>query len=1083
MLHIHYGNSVEQLGQRLIASRRQVMQDVLRQDWLIVQGHELGRWLQLQDAAEAGISANWTVLQPATAIWRLAHIIHPEVPSRNPLSLDSLALNLMAALPVLAGQGQHPHLTRFMQDRSDRQQLAFCRKLARQFDQYLVFRPDMIHRWESGRIADDEALQAAMWNATGAHCRWHWAAVLEWLATHHPDPSAPHDPDGSLPAHIDFFFLHTLSPGMLSAVQQLAAWTDISLYQWMPSREYWSDQRRLADDPAIDSQRSPGRQLLVSMGVQLREMTELLVSLNAPAEEHFEPFADEDDLLSRLRRSALDLREFVACEAIQPAQVNLSIHAAHSRRREVEICHDQLLDCFRRFPDLKPHQVLVVAPSIDHYASYIACQFSSTSQSRAIPWRLLSRQADLMASQSLMSLLKALSVSDVNRSVFEHLPLCQSGWGLSDDDLQAVLGWIERFGVFHSTVNRHRSADRDDDRAERQQHTPDKADKFSWRQSLQRLIEAALGIPTHGIHQGSGLSPIAGSDLSVVWQFCDLLSLWHRLHQSAQRSRTVLEWQRWMLSAVDALSGRDEVLSRSVQPVFDALASLVEDCHSAESADSSTSATLRLDADALMDHLGQQLDDVQPRSQGHAAGVLCADASAVRLMPARVIVALGLNDGEFPSTRPDHELDLIARHPRLGDRSRRLQDRELFLEWLLSARDALVLSYQGRDPNDHSVLAPSTLIAELQSLLDGSWQVDCQALGSQVLIEHPPQPFSSRYNRSPGLISYAHSFNHRADSQASKRFSSTLEGQGDLTDQSITPAMLIRTLSQSAAAYLQQGLQIRLDRGAEVIDEDPPVTLDALSRYRLITTLTDHQGAHPAVDAFSRSLSASPLLPDGRIGALMAGSLLTVTAAMLDQAQRLCGPAIANRPVRLALDRWLLEGELTDLHERGRVEVIAAKRGARHELAAWIRHLFWCASEPEATETHLLDREGKHLSFAPLAETNAKACLLDLLGLAEQARREPLLFWPATSLEALTRLAKEPQTLDGVIDDQAAVSRAIKQAMSKWFESDYGPAEGQREADRLVYRDWPWWQQQDACTIFMARAVQVFQPMRQHRHD
>lgn len=1072
MLHIHYGNSVEQLGQRLMASRDADSGDVLRQDWLIVQGHELGRWLQLQEAAQSGISANWTVLQPATAIWRLAHLIHPPIPNRNPLSLDALALQLMRILPELAGSGQQPGLARFIDARGDRQRLAFCRTLARQFDQYLLFRPDMIHRWERGQIAADESLQAALWHASGAHCRWHWAAVLQWLSQNRPDHH--HGPDPALPAHIDFFFLHTLSPGMLGAVEQLAQWTDISLYQWTPSREYWSNQTRLSDDTLIDPQASVGHQLLVSMGVQLREMTELLASLEAPADEHFQTFEEGDDLLSRLRRSCLDLAPSTGPESLRPEQINLAIHSAHSRRREVEICHDQLLDCFARLPDLKPHQVLVVAPSIDAYAPLIASQFASSSHSSVIPWRLLSRQADLTASQSLLSLLKALSASEVNRSVFDHLPLCQDGWGFSDQDLEVMLGWIERFGLFYSTVSRRSSEDADGATP----HRP--ADKFSWRQSLQRLIEAALCSAPEGMHQGSGLGPIAGSDLSLLWRFCDLLSLWHRLHQSIQQPRSLPDWQRWLLSAVGALGGRDDAWSKSVQPLFDGLARLIEDSRF-EAIDQTPGETLQLEADALLDHLAQQMEDVQPRSQGQAAGVLCADASAVRLMPARVIVALGLADGEFPSTQPEHELDLIARHPRLGDRSRRLQDRELFLEWLLSARDALLLSYQGRDPNDHSALAPSALIAELQSLLDAAFVVDGKPLGQQLLVEHPPQPFSSRYNRSPGLISFAQSFNHRAGSLTPERFASRLDGPKVAVERSITPELLIRMLGQSAATYLQQGLEVRLDRSSELIEEEPPVTLDGLSRYRLISTLTRHQHTVQPSALARQTLERSPLLPDGRIGSLMAGELLGRSAHLLEQAQALGGQPVDDRPIRLTHEGWLLEGHVTDLRERGRVELIAARRGARHELAAWIRHLFWCASDPGAGDTHLIDREGSSLRLAPVAD--ALGCLGDLLELADLACREPLLFWPATSLTALTRLARDPNTLDQALDDPDAVAQAIEQALSQWFDSPFGPAEGQRAADRLVYRDWPWWQQQDACERFMARAVAVFHPMRLHRHD
>jgi exodeoxyribonuclease V gamma subunit len=47
-----------------------------------------------------------------------------------------------------------------------------------------------------------------------------------------------------------------------------------------------------------------------------------------------------------------------------------------------------------------------------------------------------------------------------------------------------------------------------------------------------------------------------------------------------------------------------------------------------------------------------------------------------------------MNDGDYPRTRTPMDFDLMALDYRPGDRSRREDDRYLFLEALLSARDA-----------------------------------------------------------------------------------------------------------------------------------------------------------------------------------------------------------------------------------------------------------------------------------------------------------------------------------------------------------------------------------------------------------
>ena len=45
--------------------------------------------------------------------------------------------------------------------------------------------------------------------------------------------------------------------------------------------------------------------------------------------------------------------------------------------------------------------------------------------------------------------------------------------------------------------------------------------------------------------------------------------------------------------------------------------------------------------------------------------------TSMRGLPYRVVCAIGMNDGAFPSTTRPPEFDLMAQAPRLGDRQRR----------------------------------------------------------------------------------------------------------------------------------------------------------------------------------------------------------------------------------------------------------------------------------------------------------------------------------------------------------------------------------------------------------------------------
>ena len=107
--------------------------------------------------------------------------------------------------------------------------------------------------------------------------------------------------------------------------------------------------------------------------------------------------------------------------------------------------------------------------------------------------------------------------------------------------------------------------------------------------------------------------------------------------------------------------------------------------------------------------LGQLPD---PARGGVPGGTVTFSAlPALRSLPYRVVCVIGLDQGAFPGSDRPAEFDLMAARPQAGDRQRRLDDRNLFLDLILSAREVLHLSYVGRSVRDGSALPPSVLVA------------------------------------------------------------------------------------------------------------------------------------------------------------------------------------------------------------------------------------------------------------------------------------------------------------------------------------------------------------------------------------
>ena len=85
------------------------------------------------------------------------------------------------------------------------------------------------------------------------------------------------------------------------------------------------------------------------------------------------------------------------------------------------------------------------------------------------------------------------------------------------------------------------------------------------------------------------------------------------------------------------------------------------------------------------------------RGQYLVDGIVVLSFLPMRSIPFKVIFVAGMGENHFPATDRKNPLDLGDAQERAGNVSAREQDKYLFLETLLSAREKLYLTYVGRD--------------------------------------------------------------------------------------------------------------------------------------------------------------------------------------------------------------------------------------------------------------------------------------------------------------------------------------------------------------------------------------------------
>lgn len=297
MLHLYHSNRLERLADRLADTLRDPAVDPLAPETIVVPHPGMGRWLSLQLSSRLSICANTEFPLPAGFIWQLLRQLLPEllpeVSESDRFKPELMQWRLFERLAKPLPERGFAPLRRYLERDDELMRFQLAGEIAGCFDQYLVYRPDWIDRWQRGQhaVAGDE-WQAALWRELVADRQAeHWVDLQQRLAR--LSEAGRIDPD-RLPRRVCLFALNALSPGYLEILHVAARWCEIHLFVLNPAEGFWMDLvseeergRRVLEGADQALYLEVGNPLLASMGGQGSDFLASLVSYDAGAEEAF----------------------------------------------------------------------------------------------------------------------------------------------------------------------------------------------------------------------------------------------------------------------------------------------------------------------------------------------------------------------------------------------------------------------------------------------------------------------------------------------------------------------------------------------------------------------------------------------------------------------------------------------------------------------------------------------------------------------------------------------------------------------------------------------------------------------------
>lgn len=914
MLILHASHHLENLSQQFAELVSQPLNSVFATEQVVVQNPAMGHWLSLQMAQQLGISANYQYFSPANYMWSLLRKVIDDVPTDDPSQPATLRWRLFSLF--LTDAEKYPELSHYLTNESAAWDLANA--LAPVLDQYLFYRPEWINAWEAGDFTAND-WQARLWqtlmmdDAGETRQMKHWLDLqqrfIQGFSEKHQNQYT-----GKFPQRVSFFSVSALSTGYIRLLGELSSKIEVHLFIVNPCRYYWGDieSRQIQSNPTSNA-------LLDSLGQQGREFMDQFYDLEAKIKENWSD-PQQDTVLHCLQADIFTQQQ----SKINPAErESIQLHACHTPMREIEVLHDQILSALEQSDDLNPVDIVVMAPTIEQYAPYIEAVFSTAKQ--RLPFSIADRSSanDLPEVEIFLKLLDLPEQRFNVEAVFELLeyPQIYERFHLDKKQVLQCRNWAEatniRWGV---------------DAKMRAKNGLPETYEHSWKYGLDRMLLGYM-MPSEQLFSDSLLLPfnqIEGNDAQVLASFKLFTDTIFQLDDWSLTCRYADSWVEKLRQLIGEIFTEDA--DHSV--LFNALDTLNQQQQLAEF---SQPITFNIIKKILQSLLATPHDE---RFMSH--GITFCALVPMRSVPFKMVALLGMNDGDFPRQDSHHSFDKMAKDRKKGDRSQRDEDRYLFLESLLAARQRLYISYIGQSVQDNSSLPPSVIVSEL---LDYLAKMTGQAQQDWI-CKHPLQAFSARYysnHKDKALFSYVKeyiSLHHQKTikKQTTSAFISKKLAEPDEKFKQINLEQLIQFYKSPARAFLKHGFAIQLFNDEDVLPIREPFALESFIDTQVRRQISHADKTEPKENQLNLC-RAKGLLPHGDIGSEVFDQQTEIVNAFYQQHSQLLNLKTEQQSFRLPLGEFTLSGKLSDLTESGCVKHHLGTYYAGDLLAIWLHHL------------------------------------------------------------------------------------------------------------------------------------------------
>jgi exodeoxyribonuclease V gamma subunit len=1096
---VHRSNSLSELVDHLSRVVRDPALNLFEPETIVIQSAGMERYLSRELSRRSGIVANVVFPYPRVFFRDVLDATLGKSDVSAAFERESLAWVLYAMLRDHA-HGSEPAFKAIRsyleEDEDGSKRLLLAEKLANLFDQYVTYRPRMVLGWQNGQ--DDGNFQAILFrdlcDALGGA---HFAARCHQFLNELSDD----DLRRALPVRVSLMGGPGLPPLYLQMFARIGKAVDCHVFSFSVCQEFFADAPLLS---RVEHSRGRFEELEAAdgyfpllgsfgtVGADYQHLLETIGNYEEGGARFQSPLLDGGKsvtVLKLLQQALIEgqkepkaisrLRSEVIAQL--DSDLSITLDSCHSPLREIEALHDRLLGWFAEDPTLRPEDVVVLAPQVEKYSPLISAVFAARAgDTPQIPFRIADR-SEKLTNAAARAFLLSFSVLRGRFKASEVLDLLQLGpvrarYAIQSSDLERITRWLSDSNIRWGVDGEHR-----------QEWGLPRSELHTFRFGLRRLL-LGFALPDDGEQLWNDVVPLDNvtvADLPLVGKLCEfcenLFALRRRVAEAGEAGLSIHGWRMLLADWMDAVLGESQGDGEGIDENWDTGAVRLLVHKLLERADAglcqvgahSPAVTRRSEQHligfrALLHLLEVEFDSTRPSTDFLAGGVTFCALLPLRTIPFRAVCVLGLNQGEFPRVDSHFELDLIAQHPKRGDRSLRADDRYLFLEVLLAAREKLALSYVGRSVQDNTERPPSIVVTELSTAIESLIQTPTGTAPYLEPVQHPLQPFHSDYFRerptsigrrelrSFDLKAYSGAQALCAEPQPIRPFFSarkSVEKEGEVE---LTLDQLVRFWKDPSQAFFEAH-GVRFSDDHQEVEDREPVVETGLGRYlvgdRLLSRKFQGKPLRPDIEV------ARGDLPVGAGGSVLlknvteaAEEIFSVSARLRRGERRapesiqLSWQALSADPTwgfsELAGNQELsLAGAISDLYGNARLETSYGQLNTNRKLGLWVRHLAACASGIDLAHSALVvrgsarDRQGAEVFVLKTVEQSRAREILGILCLlAALGRSQPVPFFPLASEAYFHAISSSKNKLEG----DALVRHAFDEARKVLLPSGMG---------------------------------------------